>query len=161
MEAETQQRALPDPRGGGRRVSVDEQRVARWLDWLRDGSDGDKIAARRGLAGVFKERGMVDEAIELLERNVEAGAHGAETLRWLSRLYEARDRGAKSVQAGEPALQHPQSSLMSVGPNAVEMHPGLLPHLTVGDFMTVLATVVSLGVTLGTGLWMLTPLLTP
>ena len=52
----------------------------RWLDWLRDGSEADKIAARRGLAGVFEQRGMLEEAIELLESNVKAVMRGAETL---------------------------------------------------------------------------------
>jgi hypothetical protein len=72
----------------------DEQRIQRWLDVLRDGDEPDKIAARRGLARVFEERGMLEEAIELLETNVEAGVRSAEALRWLSRLYQAHgERG--------------------------------------------------------------------
>src|SRR5215210_6129634 len=77
-------------------TGADERRTQRWLEVLRDGSEADKIAARRGLAGVFEERGMIAEAIELLESNIEAGARSAETLRWLSRLYQAQGDEASS-----------------------------------------------------------------
>src|SRR5688572_12488261 len=86
-------------------TGADEQRIQRWLDVLRDGDEPDKIAARRGLARVFEQRGMLAEAIELLETNVEAGARSAETLRWLSRLYQAHGDEAKSLEAAVTASQ--------------------------------------------------------
>ena len=85
--------------------SADEQRIQRWLDVLRDGGEADKIAARRGLARVFEQRGMLAEAIELLETNVEAGVRSAETLRWLSRLYQAQGDEANSLAAAVTASQ--------------------------------------------------------
>jgi hypothetical protein len=82
---------------GLRRMRFEERQIQRWLGWLRDGSEADKIAARRGLAGVFERRGMLAEAIELLERNVEAGVRSPETLRWLSRLYQAQGDEARRL----------------------------------------------------------------
>src|SRR5215213_3768636 len=88
---------------------ADEQRIQRWLDWLRDGSEAEKIVARRGLAHVFEQRGMLAEAIELLERNIAAGVRGAETLRWLSRLYQAVDESTSLAAATQsPALGAPR-----------------------------------------------------
>jgi hypothetical protein len=39
--------------------------IGRWLDWLRDGSEVSKLAARHRRAGVFEQRRMLHEAIEL------------------------------------------------------------------------------------------------
>ena len=140
---------------------TDEDRTQLWLDWLRDGSESDKLRARRGLAGVFEARGMLDEAIELLERNVEAGIRGAETLRWLSRLYEARDAAAMTSGTADQGSKHPWVPLMSVMPETVEEHAGPLQPVAIRGLVPVLAVVVGLGISLGTGLWMLTPLLKP
>jgi len=70
-------------------AAAEEQWIQRWLGLLRDGSEAERVGARRGLARVFEQRGQLAEAIELLERNLEAGERGAETLRSLSRLYQA------------------------------------------------------------------------
>jgi hypothetical protein len=102
-------------------TGANEQRIQRWLDVLRDGSEADKIAARRGLAGVFEERGMLAEAIELLETNIEAGARSAETLRWLSRLYQAQGDEASSLAAAVTASQDRLTSHPSELPEGVEV----------------------------------------
>jgi hypothetical protein len=139
-------------------VSADERRIERWLDWLRDGSDEDKVAARRGLAGVFEERGMLAEAIELLESNVEAGVRGAETLRWLSRLYQAQGDEASSLEAAVNASQNQEVSPMSEPPGVVEMpaEPRAIRRL-----MPYFLMIVGLGITVGVVLWTLTPSLKP
>jgi hypothetical protein len=132
---------------------ADEQRIQRWLDWLRDGSEADKIVARRGLAHVFEQRGMLAEAIELLERNIDAGVRGAETLRWLSRLYQALDESTTLVAATQsPALGAP-------GP-AEEEFRRTRPQAPRAPLAYLVVTV-GLGITLGAGLWMLVPLPTP
>ena len=141
-------------------MSTDERRIQRWLDWLRDGSEVDKIAARRGLAGVFEARGMLDEAIELLERNVEAGERGADTLRRLSRLYQARDAATVVVAEG-PTSRHPWAPARPSLPEAMEVRAGASQVVVAPGLVPFLAVVVGLGITLGTGLWMLTPLLKP
>ena len=142
-------------------MSIDEQRIQRWLDWLRDGSDADKIAARRGLAGVFEARGMLDEAIELLERNVEAGVRGTETLRWLSRLYEARDVDSMSSGTEDEGWQPQWAPPRPEPPKAVDLHARPLQPWAVRDLAPYLTVEAGLGVMLGTGLWMLTPILNP
>ena len=86
-------------------AAAEEQRIQRWLGLLRDGSDAEKVGARRGLARAFERRGQLAEAIELLERNLEAGEHGAETLRWLSRLYQAQDDEFRSLEAAVEAFR--------------------------------------------------------
>jgi hypothetical protein len=138
---------------------ADEQRIRRWLAGLRDGSEADKIAARRGLAGVFEQRGMLEEAIELLESNIEAGVRSAETLRWLSRLYQAQGDEARSLEAAVNASQDQAVSPVSEPPGAGEgeaqpMRPRAIRHLT-----PYLLMLLGLGIVVAAVLWMLTPLL--
>jgi len=128
---------------------ADEQRIQRWLDWLRDGSEAEKIVARRGLAHVFEQRRMLAEAIELLERNIDAGVRGAETLRWLSRLYQARDE-ATSLEAAI------QSSALEAPGLAEEEFQRTQPRAPRAP-LAYLMMAVGLGITLGAGLWMLVP----
>jgi hypothetical protein len=55
----------------------DDQQIQDWLNSLRDGTRAEKISARRSLARVFEQRGMLEEAVELLENNVRAGVRVA------------------------------------------------------------------------------------
>src|SRR5262245_2418937 len=65
----------------------DDEAAAHYLGLLRDGTSGQKIAAREALAGIFARRGMFEEAAELYERNVEAGVRTPELLERLSEVY--------------------------------------------------------------------------
>ena len=138
------------------RVSADEQQSQRWLDWLLTGSEADKLVARHGLTRVFEARGMLEEAIELLERNVEAGVRSAETLRWLSRLYQARDDVARSFETAGGAAPDQSTARMSELPDPVAAWteptlPWVLRHRK-----SSIAIVIGSGITVGAGLWMLT-----
>jgi hypothetical protein len=73
------------------------------LTQLRDGSPAEKVQARRLLASVFEQRGMYDEAIDLLVANVRAGARNAEVSHWLERLYNARSKARRTDQIREKA----------------------------------------------------------
>ena len=125
--------------------------------WERCRQDRGSARARGGV----RSAGMLDEAIELLERNVEAGVRSTETLRWLSRLYEARDvdpmRSGTEDEGWQPRSAPPKPE----PPDTVDLHARPLQPWAVHDLAPYLAVVVGLGVTLGMGLWMLTPLLNP
>jgi tetratricopeptide (TPR) repeat protein len=136
-------------------TDADDQRIQRWLDCLRDGSEPDKIAARRGLARVFEQRGMLEEAIELLESNIQVGVRSAETLRWLSRLYQAQGDEARSLEAAVNASRDQLVSPESEAPEAVEVggqprRPRALRHLT-----PYLLMLLGLGIAVAAILWML------
>lgn len=66
--------------------------VAYWLALLRDGSPEEKLAARYHLADVFEERGMLVEASELLESNLQAGDQSRALQSRLSQLYVKQGR---------------------------------------------------------------------
>ena len=142
-------------------VGAEERRLERWLAWLREGSEADKIAARSGLAGVFEQRGMLREAIELLERNVEVGVRSPETLRWLSRLYQAQGDEIRRLEVAVDA-----SRAQRVPPVSEQAHVGEAPaHPIRGQSIRGLTPyvvmVLGLGTVVGAGLWMLTLFLTP
>jgi hypothetical protein len=137
---------------------ANERQVQRWLDRLRDGSEADKIGARRGLARVFEQRGMLEEAIELLERNLDAGVRSAETLRWLSRLYQARGDEVTSLETAIQASAVDLPEMAEVGRQPTRPQaPSQVPRVPV----PYLLMVVGMGITLGVGLWVLLPLLRP
>jgi hypothetical protein len=142
-------------------VSADEQCIQRWLDWLRDGSEADKLAARRGLAGVFEQRRMLEEAIELLESNLQAGVRGAETLRWLSRLYQAQGDEARSLEAAVKSSQHQWAPPVPEPPGEVEAQAAPPQSRAIRPLTPYLVMMVGLGITGGVVLWVLTPLLKP
>jgi hypothetical protein len=149
-------RVLPRVTPSTDAASGNEERTRRWLDWLRDGSDLDKIAARRGLAGVFEQRGMLEEAIELLERNVEEGVRGAETLRWLSRLYQAQGDEARSLEAAVHASQHEPVPLESEPLSLVAVQPPSKRPGVISGPMAYLLVILGLGIAIGVAVWMLT-----
>jgi hypothetical protein len=136
-------------------VGADEERIQRWLDVLRDGGEADKIRARRGLAGVFERRGMLAEAIELLESNVEAGARGAETLRWLSRLYQARGDEARSLEVAIASSRSPMVPRGPESPRAVQGQTQSTRSRAIRALMPYLVVMVGLGISVGVVLWAL------
>ena len=137
---------------------ADERQVQRWLDRLRDGSEADKIGARRGLARVFEQRGMLEEAIELLERNLDAGVRSAETLRWLSRLYQARGDEVAGLGAAIRASAADPPAMAEAGRQPTRPQaPSSAPRVPV----PYLLMVVGMGIILGAGVWVLLPLLQP
>jgi hypothetical protein len=74
-----------------------------WLADLRDSTDSAKVVARRGLARTFEQRGMLEEATDLLTANIKAGAADAATYRWLAQLYRAQGEVAMSEVAAAEA----------------------------------------------------------
>ena len=96
---------------------ADDQQAQQWLSALRDGTDAEQIAARRGLARVFERRGMLDEAVELLEANVRAGVRSGEIFRWLARLYHEQGDEGRSFEALTEATKYQPSPVApSVSP---------------------------------------------
>lgn len=77
---------------------TDEDRTQLWLNWLRDGSESDKLRAWRRLANAFEARGMLDEAIELLR-------HGSRRAKRFGKVREERTqmpvRGIAGADLGE------------------------------------------------------------
>ena len=142
-------------------VSEDDQRVQRWLHVLRDGDEPSKIAARRGLARVFEQRGMLKEAIELLEHNLEAGVRSAETLRWLSRLYQAQGDEARSLEAAITASQQPFVPLGPEPSETMEAREHPRRPQAIRPLLLFVVVLVGLGIIVGAVLWMLMPVLKP
>jgi hypothetical protein len=146
-----------------------EASVQRWLLVLRDGSEAEKLGARRGLAAVFQQRGMLAEAIELLERDIDAGDRHPETLRWLSRLYQQHDdetRGSDlTTQASPPVAPESPPAAEAPAPAAEPPAPAATApapspgHRAVRHRVPAVATTAGVGMALGLGLWLLTPLL--
>lgn len=63
------------------------QQLDHWLSLLRTGDETQKIEAREKLSLIFEQRGMLAEAIEMLEGNVWAGVRDANMQRRLAALY--------------------------------------------------------------------------
>lgn len=74
-----------------------------WLLLLRDGTPVQKQHARLALARIFERRGMLSEAIALLEMNIRAGYASTGHLRWLAELYRERGDVLESLQASAAA----------------------------------------------------------
>lgn len=72
---------------------------ANLLRMLRYGTDQEKRTARLNLAVVFEARGMLEEAVEVLEGNVWAGFRDASTYRRLASLYRRLGRQDLADQA--------------------------------------------------------------
>jgi hypothetical protein len=133
-----------------------QQWVQRWLDALRDGSEGDKIAARMRLAHVCEERGMLEEAIALLERNLDAGAGNAETLRWLSRLYQEQGDEGRSLAAAVHASRRSSDPSPPGPPTIPEAPEGVLGSprpRAVRRVMPYLVMLIGMSITVGVFVW--------
>ncbi len=83
----------------------DDEAAQHWLGLLRDGARVQKVEARIHLATIFERRGMLDEAVELLETNVASGVRRAEVYDWLHRLYRSQGNGFLSLKAYGEAKQ--------------------------------------------------------
>jgi tetratricopeptide (TPR) repeat protein len=140
---------------------ADHEQAQRWLNSLRAGTDTEKIAARRGLARVFEQRGMREEAIELLEQNVRAGVRSGEIFRWLARLY--REQGAEilSVEALTEAAKYPPASVTSEVSAPTDLPTGATPTPTRRKLALYLVALIGLGIAVGAALWLVAPLLRP
>jgi hypothetical protein len=90
----------------GRADADDDDLIQQWLDDLRDGTEPERIQARRGLAHVFERRAMYEEAADLLVSNVRAGACDADIFRWLARLYRAQGLEVLAMQAAAEAAKY-------------------------------------------------------
>jgi len=84
----------------------DQADIQYWLSQLRDRTDAERIAARVELARIFEQRGMFEEATDLVVSNVRAGARDAETFRWLARLYRAQGDENLAMQAAAEAAKY-------------------------------------------------------
>jgi len=140
---------------------ADNQEVELWLGWLRDGSDTQKVAARRGLAQVFEQRGMREEAIELLENNVRAGMRSSGELRWLARLYHEQGDETRSVEALAEAAKYQPAPFTSAPAAPPEPLTDATPTRTLRTLAPYLLLVVGLGITIGVVLWLVVPGLRP
>jgi len=141
------------------------EQIERWLVMLRDGTVVEKIRARRGLAYVFEQRGMVVEATELLERNVASGVNSPETLRWLARLYRVQgDREHAVVAEAEASRRQPAlATALTTGMRPVVGDTATAPSAarTVRDLAPYLLFLVALGSAIGAGAWFIVPVVVP
>jgi hypothetical protein len=84
----------------------DDANIQHWLSRLQDGTTEEQLAAREELARVFEQRGMLDEATDLLVANVRAGQRDGDTFRWLARLDRAQGNETLAVQAAAEASKY-------------------------------------------------------
>ena len=138
-----------------------DQQIQRWLEALRDGTESEQIGARRGLAHVFEQRGLFDEAIALLESNVRAGVRNAETFRWLARLYGAQGDEVRASQARAEASKYQVAPLARMPSAAVDSRTVPAPSWPRRQLVPYLLLIVGLGILLGIGLWLVLPLIKP
>jgi hypothetical protein len=74
-----------------------ESDVGRWLALLRDGSEEERQLARTELGLILESRGLLDDAVEAYERNVQAGVSDRRPYERLAAL--ARARGDAATEA--------------------------------------------------------------
>jgi hypothetical protein len=79
-----------------RRFSNDDDEAQFYLGWLRDGTREQKVQARDRLSQIFEDRGMVEEATELLEGNARAGVRDRSIFTRLVDCYVSFDGPAVS-----------------------------------------------------------------
>ena len=70
----------------------EDEKAHYYLTVLRDGSDEEKVEARYVLSRVFENRGMLEEATELLENNAKAGVRDRMLYTRLAKLYRQLGR---------------------------------------------------------------------
>jgi hypothetical protein len=140
---------------------ANNQQVQHWLGWLRDGTETEKVTARRGLAQVFEGRGMLEEAIELLENNVRAGVRSGETFRWLARLYHEQGDETRSVEALAEAAKYQLAPFTSESSAPTELPTGSTPTRTIRKLALYLLAIIAIGIAVGAVLWLIGPLPRP
>lgn len=96
------------------------------LSRLRDGSEQERIAARRELASIFEGRGLLEEASECYEANITDGCNDPVAIRHLANLYVRRrlPHLANDLLAGHPAAPSPRADVPA--DTAGERPPDLL-----------------------------------
>lgn len=141
----------------------DDARIQAWLDDLRHGTEPEKIGARRGLARVFEQRGMLQEATDLLMTNVRTGERDANTYRWLAHLYRqqglemlALEAAAEAAKLARPA--DPGMGTIVASPSPAPLPPAPPQYTTRSRGPTGTALLVGIIVILGS-LWGLSALL--
>jgi hypothetical protein len=83
--------AAPDPTDRLEPVGEDQQ-VQYYLTVLRDGAPHQKTRAREKLAAIFERRGMLEEAAELYEMNIQHGTAEADVYERLATVYRRMGR---------------------------------------------------------------------
>jgi hypothetical protein len=86
----------------GSPASEDDE-IGQCLDLLQLDSSFDQQGARCRLADVFDRRGMLDEAVDLLITNIEAGERTERTYRHLASLYRRQGQEALALRASVEA----------------------------------------------------------
>jgi hypothetical protein len=140
---------------------ADHQQAQQWLSALRDGTDAEKIAARRGLAHVFEQRSMLDEAIELLEANVRAGVRSGEIFRWLARLYREQGDESLSLAALLEAAKYPLAPARLERTIPPDLPRASTPTRLRFGLVVALAVLIGLGIAVGVAGWWVASLLRP
>ncbi|MFN8523326.1 MAG: YqaE/Pmp3 family membrane protein [Chloroflexota bacterium] len=95
------------------------ERIQGLLAQLRDGAEAEKIFARDGLSRIFEARGMLAEAIELLEGNARAGVRDSFALTRLARLY----RSAGRIDEADAAMAETTRATLAPQPTESETAP--------------------------------------
>jgi len=139
----------------------DDQQIQDWLNSLRDGTRAEKISARRSLARVFERRGMLEEAVELLENNVRAGVRSGETFRWLSRLYQKQGDEARSEEALAEAMKYLAAPIASGPPSSIGPSTVPAPSWPIRSWAFYLLIVLAIGMVVVAALWIASLLLKP
>lgn len=94
------------------------------LSKLRDGTDAERLAAREGLAAIFARRGMFAEAVELYERNIQAGVRTPALFERLSEVYRAiGDHASADAALAEAHKQQLVASATPAPPAAAPPPP--------------------------------------
>ena len=83
---------MPDPADG-------ESTVGRWLALLRDGTEEERQLARTELGLILEARGLLDDAFEAYERNVEDGVADRRPYERLAALAHARGDSPTEARA--------------------------------------------------------------
>jgi len=95
-----------------------DRQIEHWRSILEHGTEGQKVEARWNLSLIYEQRGMVAEAIEMLQANVAAGVRDPATYRTLATLFRQQGRLDLARTAQDQAYR------LSVAPIATEPTPG-------------------------------------
>ena len=103
--------------------SSEDQEANHYLGVLRDGNPQDQILARDRLSHIFERRGMVQQAVELLESNARAGVTEPRLYMTLSSHYRALGRAADA----DAAMAHAASLMNRQQSVAPAVQPSISP----------------------------------
>src|SRR5262245_3861729 len=114
----------PDPDNQG----AEDAQARRWLSMLQMGSPDEKAGARRGLARIFEDRGMLAEAAGLLETNAREGYRDDELYRALARLHRALGDEHRAASAALEATRLRGRQSRALGSATSDDGPGSGPR---------------------------------